>query len=503
MPAIRPFDESGIVRGSDGVAHYQGLQPSLVAMLRSSVEQSPNAEAIVEAGGPRITYRELWDRSAQIAGGLRNLGIERGDRVAIRLGNGLDWCLAFFGIQLAGAIAVPVNTRFSESEAEYVITDSGSKFVCLPGSSLPRGPSLAVDDLSPQEVSAIFYTSGTTGFPIGAMTTHEGFLSNIETCRRIFPLPFDGTLRTLVSVPLFHVTGCNSQLLPTCAGRGTTVIMPQFDVQAFLKLIPEERINSLVSVPAVYWLALHQPNFEEIETSSVRWLCYGGAPIAPDLILRILEAFPTARVGNGFGLTETSSVATFLPHEYARLRPETVGFAAPVVDLKLDEAGYESGVGELLIRGPNIVKGYWNKPQATAETFAGGWLHSGDLARLDAQGFVQIVDRKKDMVNRGGENVYCVEVENVLAAHPAVFEVAVVGVPDEMMGEKVGAVIVLKPQKQPGDACDLLDFARERLADFKVPQYVVIRREALPRNPGGKILKKRLREEVDWSAAVS
>jgi acyl-CoA synthetase (AMP-forming)/AMP-acid ligase II len=195
MPAIRPFDESGIVRGSDSVAHYQGLQPSLVAMLRASVEQAPHAEAIVEAGGPRITYRELWDRSAEIAGGLRKLGIARGDRVAIRLANGLDWCLAFFGIQLAGGTAVPVNTRFSESETEYVVTDSGSKFVCLPGSSLPRGPSLVVDDLSPGDVSAIFYTSGTTGFPKGAMTTHEGFLSNVETCRRIFPLPFDGTLR--------------------------------------------------------------------------------------------------------------------------------------------------------------------------------------------------------------------------------------------------------------------------------------------------------------------
>ena len=502
MPTIRPFDASGIVRGSDGIARYQGLQPSLVAMLRSSVEQSPTTEAIVEAGGPRITYRELWERSAQIAGGLRKLGIERGDRVAIRLGNGLEWCLAFFGIQLAGAIAVPVNTRFSESEAEYVITDSGSKFVCLPDAFLPRGPSLAVDDLSPQDVSAIFYTSGTTGFPKGAMTTHEGFLSNIETCRRIFPLPFDGTLRTLVSVPLFHVTGCNSQLLPTCAGLGTTVIMPQFDVQAFLRLIPEERINSLVSVPAVFWLAVNQPNFAEFDTTGVRWLCYGGAPIAPDLVLRILEAFPTARVGNGFGLTETTSVATFLPHAYARLRPETVGFAAPVVDLKLDVEGHEPGVGELLIRGPNIVKGYWNKAEATADAFAGGWLHSGDLARLDEQGFVQIVDRKMDMVNRGGENVYCVEVENALAAHPAVFEVAVLGVPDEMMGEKVGAVIVLKPQRQPDDARDLLEFAQERLADFKIPQYVVIRCEALPRNPGGKILKKRLREEVDWGSAV-
>ncbi len=169
---------------------------------------------------------------------------------------------------------------------------------------------------------------------------------------------------------------------------------------------------------------------------------------APSLRLvvgRLLEAFPEARLGNGFGLTETTSVATFLPHEYARTRPDSVGFAAPVVDLKLFETDRHSGVGELLVRGPNVAKGYWNKPEATAETFVDGWLHTGDLARIDADGFVQIVDRKKDMINRGGENVYCVEVESALAAHPAVLEVAVVGVPDEMMGEKVAAVIVVPP----------------------------------------------------------
>lgn len=501
MPRIRPFDQSRIVRGSDGIARYQDLPPSLVAMLRSSVETAPNTTAIVEVGGASITYRDLWDRSAEVAGGLRDLGIQRGDRVAIRIGNGLDWCLAFFGIQLAGAIAVPVNTRFSEPEVEYVINDSGSKFVCQSGSPLPQGPGMAVENLLPQDVAAIFYTSGTTGFPKGAMTTHEGFLSNIETCRRVFPLPFDGSLRSLVSVPLFHVTGCNSQLLPTCAGFGTTIIMPSFNVQAFLKLIEEERINSLISVPAVYWLAINQPNFYQFDMTEVRWLCYGGAPTAPDLVAQICEAFPNARIGNGFGLTESSSVATFLPHEYSRVRPETVGFAAPVVDLKLDDAANDSGVGELLIRGPNIVPGYWNKPEATAETFVDGWLHSGDLARLDSEGFVQIVDRKKDMVNRGGENVYCVEVESALAAHPAVFEVAVVGVPDVMMGEKVAAVIVLKPN-QRAEIREILDFASERLADFKVPQYAVIRSEALPRNPGGKILKKQLREGVDWGKAV-
>jgi acyl-CoA synthetase (AMP-forming)/AMP-acid ligase II len=212
---------------------------------------------------------------------------------------------------------------------------------------------------------------------------------------------------------------------------------------------------------------------------------------------RIVECFPQARVGNGFGLTECSSVATFLPHEYARSRPETVGFAAPVVDLKLDDVAPGSDVGELLMRGPNVVKGYWNKPEATAQTFAGGWLRTGDMARIDDQGFAQIVDRKKDMVNRGGENVYCVEVENALNAHPAVFEVAVLGVPDKMMGEKVGAAIVLKPGTT-AEPQEILNFARERLADFKVPQYVVLRTEVLPRNPGGKLLKKHLRERLDW-----
>jgi acyl-CoA synthetase (AMP-forming)/AMP-acid ligase II len=494
---IHPFDETGIARGADGIARYQNRPRSLVEMLRRTVEKWPGNEAVVEAGGERLTYRDFWDRAARTAGGLRALDIQPGDRVAIRLGNGVDWCIAFFAIQMAGAVAVPVNTRFTDSEIEYVVKDSGSKHVLLPGQALPAGNSLVVEGLEQKDVAAIFYTSGTTGFPKGAMTTHEGFLSNVETCRRVSLLPFDGSTRTLVSVPLFHVTGCNSQFLVACEGGGATVIMPTFNVQSFLKLIEAEQVNTLTSVPAVYWLAINQPNFREINTSAINRVSYGGAPIAPDLVGRIIDAFPNARVGNGFGLTECSSVATFLPHEYARLRPETVGFAAPVVDLKLDEVLPGSDVGELLMRGPNVVQGYWNKPEATAETFAGGWLRTGDMARLDEQGFVQIVDRKKDMVNRGGENVYCVEVENALAAHPAVFEVAVVGVPDKMMGEKVGAAVVLKPGAS-AETKDILEFAREHLADFKVPQYLVLRAETLPRNPGGKILKKRLREGLDW-----
>ena len=442
---IRPFDNSAITRGADQIARYDNRPASLVEMLRATVDRTPDKEAIVELDGERVTYRELWDRAARVAGGLKDLGVGRGDRVAIRLANGLDWCLAFFGTQLAGGVVVPVNTRFSESEVDYVITDSGSRFTFLPGEPLPDGDPVAAEGLAPADVAAIFYTSGTTGFPKGAMTTHENFLMNSETCRRVVNLPMDGSVRNLVSVPLFHVTGCNSQLLPTVEGGDTLVIMPQFEVQAFLRAIRDERINLLTSVPAVYWLAINQPNFRELDTQNIRWVSYGGAPIAPELVGHIMKAFPNARVGNGFGLTETSSVATFLPHEYARTRPESVGFAAPVVDLDLYEPDPETGVGELLVRGPNVVKGYWNKPEATAEAFVDGWLHTGDMARIDEEGFVQIVDRKKDMICRGGENVYCVEVENALAAHPAVFEVAVIGVPDEVMGEKVGAVIVARP----------------------------------------------------------
>ncbi|HTA71936.1 MAG TPA: AMP-binding protein [Bryobacteraceae bacterium] len=495
-----PFDRSGVVRGPENIARYSGLPNSILEMLRATVDRTPDNEAIVEIGGERINYRELWDRSARVAGGLKHLGIERGDRVAIRLGNSLDWCLAFWGTLMSGAIAVPVNTRFSDPEVEYVITDSGSRFVFLPGQPLPSGDPFVAEGFTRPDVAAIFYTSGTTGFPKGAMTTHEGFLSNIETCTRIAQLPRDGSLRTLVSVPLFHVTGCNSQLLPSCESGGATVIMPAFEVQAFLRAINQERINSVTSVPAIFWIAINQPNFYEIDTKGVGWAMYGGAPIAPDLVGRIMQAFPNARVGNGFGLTETSSVATFLPHDFAHVRPDSVGFAAPVVDLDLFETD-SGGVGELLVRGPNVVKGYWNKPEATAQNFVDGWLHTGDLARIDEDGFVQIVDRKKDMVNRGGENVYCVEVENALCAHPAVFECAVMGVPDSMMGEKVGAVVVLKPdaKARPAEICE---FLKGRLADFKIPQFMIIRADPLPRNPGGKILKPRLRKEAVWGASL-
>ena len=496
-----PFDKSGVVRDASGIARYSDLKNSIVEMLRSAVDEMPNQEALVELTGRRLTYQQFWDESARVAGGLKDLGVERGDRVAIRLPNGIDWCLAFYGAQMLGAIAVPVNTRFSDSEVEYVINDSGSRYIFQPGESLPQGKPTIVEGIDKSDVSAIFYTSGTTGFPKGAMTTHENFLSNVETCFRINDMPKDGSVRNLISVPLFHVTGCNSQLLPTIEGRGTVVIMPAFNVHDFLNAIVEEHIAIVTSVPAIHWLAINQPQFKNLDVSHVRWVTYGGAPTPPELVAQLMTSYPNARLGNGFGLTETSSVSTFLPHEYANTRPETVGFAAPVVDVELCDVDKETGVGELLIRGQNIVKGYWSKPEATASTFVDGWLHSGDLAKIDTDGFVQIVDRKKDMICRGGENVYCVEVENAIASHPAVFEVAVIGVPDTVMGEKVGAVIVPKPG-QAIEPRELVAFTRELIADFKVPQFVYISQTPLPRNPNGKVLKPKLRQETEWGNPI-
>ncbi|MBN1091765.1 AMP-binding protein [Blastococcus sp. TML/M2B] len=491
-----PFDREGTDVGPDGIRRYRDLPQNLIRLLRAAVDRHPDGEALVELGGERVTYRQLWDRAARVAGGLRAAGVQPEDRVANRLPNGNDWVYAFWGTLLAGGVVVPVNTRFAEPEVRYVVEDSGAAFVVEPGAPLPDGEPVEPADPQHTDLAGIFYTSGTTGFPKGAMTTHENFLSNIETCLRCLDLGREPRT-TLISVPLFHVTGCNSQLLVVTALAGTSVVMPTFEVGAFLRAIQDERVDVLTTVPAIYWLALQQPGFADVDTSSVISLSYGGAPIAPDLVHRIQQAFPTARVGNGFGLTETSSVSTYLPHEDAAEHADSVGYPAPVVDVRLDRPDPDTGVGELLIRGPHVVAGYWRKPEQTAETFVDGWLHSGDLARIDDDGRVYVVDRKKDMINRGGENVYCVEVENALAAHPAVGEVAVIGVTDSMMGEKVGAVVVPLPGRTL-DPAELLAFAREHLADFKVPQFLDVRTEPLPRNPGGKVLKPALREATDW-----
>jgi long-chain acyl-CoA synthetase len=494
-----PFDTSGIEVGADGIRRYTGLRRNVVELLQGTVERYPDRTAVVELGGPSVTYAELWDRARRVAGGLRDTGVGTGDRVALGIGNGLDWALAFWGAHLAGAVVVPMNTRLSETEAEYVLADSGAAYVVRPGEALPDGEPRDLPDPAHTDVAALFYTSGTTGRPKGAMVTHENFLSSLEGAIRCRELPREPGQSTLISVPLFHVTGCCSQFMTQMSIGGTCVIMPRFDAASFLAAIPKYGITQLTSVPTIYELALRHPDFPTTDVSSVQTLSYGGAPIAPELVHRLMAGFPNARLGNGFGLSETSALATFLPHEYAATHSDAVGFPTPVNDVRIDRPD-SRGVGELLVRGPNVVAGYWADPERTAETFVDGWLHTGDVARID-DGIVRIVDRAKDMINRGGENVYSVEVENALCAHPDVIEVAVVGVPDPVMGEKVGAVVL----PQPGVDAEalvpsLIAYAREQLADFKVPQFVRVLEGPLPRNAGGKVLKAPLRQTEEWIA---
>jgi acyl-CoA synthetase (AMP-forming)/AMP-acid ligase II len=280
---------------------------------------------------------------------------------------------------------------------------------------------------------------------------------------------------------------------------GKIVIMYRWDAGRALELIERERITTFGGVPAMVWQVLDHPDFDKRDLSSVKSIGYGGAPAAPELVRRIEAMFPGRTPSNGYGLTETSSVTTMNSGSDYLLKPESVGVPVPVCDVKVVDADGEAldggDVGELWIKGPNVVKGYFNKPEATEASFTDGWLHSGDVARLDDEGFVFIVDRAKDMVIRGGENVYCVEVEAALFEHPAVSDAAVIGIPHTVLGEEVGAVVQLAPGKSASED-ELKRHVAERLAAFKVPVQIWFRDEPLPRNPAGKILKRDLREEL-------
>ncbi len=495
-----PFPAGGVERDDRGIRRYTDRPPSLVAMLRASTERRDGATAVVELGGRELSYVELWGAAARVAGGLRETGIGRGDRVAIRLPNGIDWVVAFWGVVMSGAVVVPVNMRFADSEVDYVLDDSGAKYCFREGAELPDAAPYVDDELASDDLAAIFYTSGTTGFPKGAVTTHRNFLTNTENLIRMLGIDREegSELSTLVSVPMFHVTGCNSQLLPLLELGGRVEIMVRgLDLDLILEAVGKHRINLVITVPAIYQALLRHPSFADADLSSARWALYGGAPIATELVRAIQEGFPNARVGNGFGLTETCSMTSFLPHEETEEHVDSVGFAMPSVDLALHQPDPETGVGELLVRGANVVSGYWQRPEANADAFIGPWLRTGDLVRIDDDGLLYIVDRVKDMINRGGENVYSVEVENVVSAAPGVAEAAAIGVPDDMMGEKVGVVVVPLAGREVL-AEEVVEYCRGRLADFKVPQYLAVSEDPLPRNPGGKILKKALREDIDW-----
>jgi acyl-CoA synthetase (AMP-forming)/AMP-acid ligase II len=501
--AHNPFATTGVYRDTDGVPRYDDLPATLLDMLAEQVDRRPDSEALVELGGDRLTYRQLWDRAARVAGGLRAAGVRRGDRVAVRYPAGIRWVLAFWGAVMAGGIAVAVNTRSARPEVEFVLSDSGARIDLDGDTALPDGQPYVTEQLDRSDVAALFYTSGTTGHPKGVPTTHEAFLTNTENAIRCLEQPRDlgEEMRTLISVPLFHVTGCNSQLLAATRLGGASVIMPALNLDELLGTLTAERVSVMVTVPAIYSLLLRHSDFDAVDVSGVRWVGYGGAPIAPSLVRSVKSSFGQATVFNGYGMTETASLMTVLPGPDAVEHADSVGYAVPSVDLGLVPlAGDEPGVGELVTRGANVTGGYWNRPEATAATFADGWLHTGDVVRIDDAGRVHIIDRLKDIINRGGENVSSVEVEAALLAAPNVADACVLAVPDEVMGEKVGAVLF--GAGHDIDVPAVLDHCRGQLADFKIPQYVAVVDTALPRNAGGKLLKGKLRQQVQWGDAL-
>jgi acyl-CoA synthetase (AMP-forming)/AMP-acid ligase II len=493
-----PFPMTGVSRDASGVPHYDRLPATLLDMLAEQVDNHPNGEAVIELGAGRLTYRQLWDHASRVAGGLRADGLQPGDRVAVRYPAGINWVLAFWGTVMAGGVAVPVNTRSAQPEIAFVLSDADARVDLSPETALPDGKPYVTHQLGHADTAALFYTSGTTGHPKGVPTSHEAFLTNTENSLRCLGLSRDvgEGLRTLISVPLFHVTGCNSQLLAAMRLGGASVIMPALNLDELIAAVPDERISLMVTVPAVYSLLLRHNDFTALDVSGVRWVGYGGAPIAPSLVRSVKSSFPQATVFNGYGMTETASLMTVLPDEDAVEHADSVGYAVPSVDLGIVSYGDDPAVGELVARGANVTVGYWNRPEATAATIVDGWLHTGDVVRVDDAGRVHIVDRLKDIINRGGENISSVEVEAALLAAPGVADACVLAVPDEVMGEKVGAVLF--GGQQQIDVPAVLQYCRQQLADFKIPQYVAVLSEALPRNASGKLLKGKLREQVQW-----
>ncbi|WP_404950432.1 class I adenylate-forming enzyme family protein [Sphingopyxis granuli] len=496
----------------------------------------------------RISYAANWRATAAFARALQAMGVGPGDRVAFAMRNLPEWPMVFFAITTIGAIAVPLNAWWTGAELAYGIRDSGSKIVIVDGeryerlrehrAMLPdverwivaRGAGAVADTTALEEIvgapaswaalpgddrpriaidsddaAAIFYTSGTTGQPKGALGTHRNMMTNILSggfsgarsfLRRGEPVPEPQPRTILTVIPMFHVTACSAMLMGAMAGGNTTIFMRKWDAVRAMEIIEREQVNVTGGVPTIAWQLIEHPDRANYDLSSLEAIAYGGAPSAPELVRRIYEEFG-ALPGNGWGMTETMATVTSHSSEDYLNRPTSAGPPVAVADLEIRaEDGVTvlpvGTVGELWARGPMIVMGYWNKPEATAETFVDGWVRTGDLARLDGEGFLYIVDRAKDMVLRGGENIYSSEVENVLYDHPAVTDCAVIGIPHRTLGEEPAAIVHLAPGTTATEV-ELQDWVRARLAAFKVPVAIRFAADTLPRNANGKILKKDLK----------
>jgi long-chain acyl-CoA synthetase len=495
-------------------------------------------------GARRISYgefgRRVWGAARALA---LDHGLAKGDRLAILSYNCPDWIIALFGATSAGAVAVGLNGWWATEEIEYGLTDSGSRFLVVDerlyprvepllgrlaglekvfyiGEDAPPGTVPIAELLEPHDAPpttpideddpfVILYTSGTTGRSKGCITTHRGTIAQVTGI--LFAnlvnaavsgksvLPTAGTQpASLLTSPLFHVGGLHS-IVCTQMTIGAKLVFNRgrFDAEEVLQLIGQEKISIWSAIPTMLHRVVHHPKVKDYDLSTLRGISFGGAPTPPETIERAREVLPIEPTfANAYGLTETHGVATVNGGKDLLERKTSVGRPLPILDMKIaDEDGKElpdGQLGELLIYGPTITPGYWNRPDATAETVRNGWLHTGDLGYRDAEGFYFVVDRAKDMILRGGENVYCTEIENCLADHPEIDEAAVVGVPDTELGERVKAIVRRVPGSKLAETAVRAHVAAH-LASFKVPEIVEFTDEPLPRNPAGKLLKNVLR----------
>jgi len=476
-----------------------------------------------------LSYSGLDDRVRRFSAFLKQLDLPSPACVGILLPNTPEFVIAYFGAIASGNIAVPVNYRLSPAEVGYILSDcsapvvvttkeqwekvsmSGqaagvSVWILIDGEgsgatsfthAIRRKPMVSSLAFSPDDVAVLLYTSGTTGFPKGAMISHRNTLFNVSSCRST--LGYGGDDIGLLTLPLFHVTGLHSQLVALLACGATLVLQREYDTRRMLELVSEYRVTSLFLVPAVYKLITLREDLGSFDLSSVRVAAYGGAPMAPETIESLTRIFP-AELHNCYGLTECSSLGTVLPSQLVFSHPESVGLPVPGTEAQVrGESGEPlspGAIGELYLRGPNIVKGYFRAPEKTRDAIVDGWLRTGDIAQIDEKGLVYILDRAKDMINRGGEKIYGLEVENVLYAIPGVAEAAVVGVHHPIFGEVPVAYVVSFPDTVL-DEGKIREFCRSRLADYKVPVRVCFT-DRLPRNPGGKVVKQELRRA--WEA---
>lgn len=495
-------------------------------ILQSTAQRLPDKTALICAE-EEFSYQDLVDKALSLADHFQRMGVNKGDRVALLFPNCNEMAIAYFACAAIGAVSVPLNNRLTAKDLIYMINDCAAglflvgyqfweisqqiktalttvKAFVYAGPERKEGAHYFADlvtdkgcpafpDLSPDDTATIMYTSGTTGLPKGAMMSHRNIFSNARNCGAV--LNYKEGDRTLIVVPLFHVTGLNSQLVAFVYVGGTCVIMKAYKTAEMIQAIKYHKISVLFNVPTMYVLMLINESLQERDIASVRLAAYGGAPMDKETVLQLKERFGMD-LYNAYGLTETSSLATVLPACDAVRKAPSVGLPVSGVQVKaVDSQGREvrpGEPGELLIKGPNIVKGYFNKPEVTQKSIVDGWLHTGDVARIDEEGYVFIVDRLKDMIVRGGENIYSLEVESALSSHPKVLESAVVPEPHTIFGEVVKAFVVLRPGEEASPE-EIIDFCRQTIADYKVPARVVFLNE-LPRNPGGKVIKNRLKE---------